>query len=253
MLAVTTRQLVHAALWLVVTLGALAGCYLVLGAELVALVQVLVYVGAVVVLVLFALMLTRAPIGRSAAHSTSVPQRVAGAVVAAGTAALLGGVLVPALGGQAVRVHEGRTEARRHGAVRLVGAAVRAAVAAAARRPGRRVRPVSDAGPRRAGRARMIHLALPIALVALLAGTGVYGVLARRNAVLVLIGVELMLNAANLLFVTVGSISDDPLRTGQVLALFVITIAAAEIGVALAVVLALFRSRGSIDLTEPGA
>jgi NADH-quinone oxidoreductase subunit J len=90
-LAVTTRQLVHAALWLVVTLGTLAGCYLVLGAELVALVQLLVYVGAVVVLVLFALMLTRAPMGRSAAHSTSVPQRVAGAVVAAGTAALLGG------------------------------------------------------------------------------------------------------------------------------------------------------------------
>ena len=78
-LAVTTRQLVHAALWLVVTLGTLAGCYLVLGAELVALVQLLVYVGAVVVLVLFALMLTRAPMGRSAAHSTSVPQRVAGA------------------------------------------------------------------------------------------------------------------------------------------------------------------------------
>ena len=71
LLAVTTRQVVHAALWLVVTLGALAGCYLVLGAELVALVQLLVYVGAVVVLVLFALMLTRAPIGRGAAHSTS--------------------------------------------------------------------------------------------------------------------------------------------------------------------------------------
>ncbi|MEP6630994.1 MAG: NADH-quinone oxidoreductase subunit J, partial [Lapillicoccus sp.] len=62
-LAVTTRHLVHAALWLVVCLGTVAGCYVVLGAELVALVQVLVYVGAVVVLVLFALMLTRAPIG----------------------------------------------------------------------------------------------------------------------------------------------------------------------------------------------
>jgi NADH-quinone oxidoreductase subunit J len=109
-LAVTTRQLVHAALWLVVTLGTLAGCYLVLGAELVALVQLLVYVGAVVVLVLFALMLTRAPMGRSDAHSTSVPQRVAGAVVAAGTTALLAGVLVPALGGRAVQVRDGRTQ-----------------------------------------------------------------------------------------------------------------------------------------------
>ena len=57
----TTRHVVHAALWLVVCLGAVAGCYLVLGAEFVALVQLLVYVGAIVVLVLFALMLTRAP------------------------------------------------------------------------------------------------------------------------------------------------------------------------------------------------
>jgi NADH-quinone oxidoreductase subunit K len=99
----------------------------------------------------------------------------------------------------------------------------------------------------------MIHLGLPLTLVAVLAGAGVYGIVARRNAVLVLIGVELLLNAANLLFVTVGAVSADPLRAGPVLALFVITVAAAEIGVALAIVLALFRSRGRIDLTEPGA
>jgi len=65
LLVVSSRQLVHAALWLVVALGAVAGCYLVLGAEFVAWMQVLIYVGAVVVLVVFALMLTRAPIGRS--------------------------------------------------------------------------------------------------------------------------------------------------------------------------------------------
>ena len=62
-LAVTSPRVVHAALWLVVALGGLAGVYLLLGAEVVALVQLLVYVGAVVVLVLFALMLTRAPTG----------------------------------------------------------------------------------------------------------------------------------------------------------------------------------------------
>jgi NADH-quinone oxidoreductase subunit K len=99
----------------------------------------------------------------------------------------------------------------------------------------------------------VIHLWLPLLLVAVLAGAGAYGVLARRNAVLVLIGVELVLNAANLLLVTMGSVLPDPLRSGQVLALFVITIAAAEIGVALAVVLALFRDRGHVDLSEPGA
>jgi NADH-quinone oxidoreductase subunit J len=63
--AVTTRNLVHAALSLVVTLGAVAGCFLLLTAEFVAWVQVLIYVGAVVVLLVFGLMLTRAPIGES--------------------------------------------------------------------------------------------------------------------------------------------------------------------------------------------
>lgn len=64
-LVVSTRHLVRAGLYLVVCLGAVAGLYLVLTAELVAWVQVLVYVGAVVVLLLFAVMLTRAPIGAS--------------------------------------------------------------------------------------------------------------------------------------------------------------------------------------------
>jgi NADH-quinone oxidoreductase subunit J len=63
--SVTTRQLVHAALWLVVALGGLAVEYLLLTAEFIAWVQVLIYVGSVVVLLLFGLMLTRAPIGRS--------------------------------------------------------------------------------------------------------------------------------------------------------------------------------------------
>lgn len=99
LLSVTTRHVVHAALWLVVTLGAVAGCYLVLGAEFVALVQVLVYVGAIVVLVLFALMLTRAPIGPSAEHTTSLAHRGLAAVVGAGAAGLLMSVLLPLAGG----------------------------------------------------------------------------------------------------------------------------------------------------------
>ena len=70
LLSVTTKHVVHAALWLLVSLGSLAGCYLVLGQELVGLVQLLVYVGAIVVLVLFALMLTRAPIGPHAEIDT---------------------------------------------------------------------------------------------------------------------------------------------------------------------------------------
>ncbi|WP_248961909.1 NADH-quinone oxidoreductase subunit J family protein [Sphaerisporangium perillae] len=87
LLVVTTRQIVHAALWLVVSFGALAGCYLVLTAEFVAWVQVLIYVGAVVVLLLFGIMLTRAPIGRSADLDSG--NQMAAAVVAVGTAAVL--------------------------------------------------------------------------------------------------------------------------------------------------------------------
>jgi NADH-quinone oxidoreductase subunit J len=59
LLSMTSGQLVHSALWLVVTLGAVAGCFVLMTAEFVAWVQVLVYVGSVVVLVIFALMLTR--------------------------------------------------------------------------------------------------------------------------------------------------------------------------------------------------
>ena len=91
-LVVTTRQLVHAALWLVVTLGSLAGCFLVLTAELVAWVQVLIYVGAVVVLLLFGIMLTRAPIGRSSDLDSE--NRWAALVVALGTAGTLVTVVV---------------------------------------------------------------------------------------------------------------------------------------------------------------
>jgi NADH-quinone oxidoreductase subunit J len=69
-LAVGSHQLVHAALWLVVTLGAVAGCFVLMTAELLAWVQVLVYVGAVVVLVVFALMLTRSPTGSQSAEVT---------------------------------------------------------------------------------------------------------------------------------------------------------------------------------------
>ncbi|MFE9885311.1 NADH-quinone oxidoreductase subunit J [Streptomyces scopuliridis] len=84
LVTVTTKQLVHAALWLVVTLGGLAVEYLLLTAEFIAWVQVLIYLGSVVVLLLFGLMLTKAPIGRSPdADSGNRPVALAVAVVAA--------------------------------------------------------------------------------------------------------------------------------------------------------------------------
>lgn len=94
----------------------------------------------------------------------------------------------------------------------------------------------------------MMSPAGPLLLAAVLAGCGAYGILARRHAVLVLVGVELLLGAAGLVLVTVGQLQPDPLASGPVLTLFVITVAAAEIVVALAVVMAMHRTRGHVDL-----
>ena len=90
-----------------------------------------------------------------------------------------------------------------------------------------------------------MHLAYPAVLAALLFSVGVYGVLARRNAILVLISVELMLNAVNLNLVAFDVWLRDSLRAGQALTLFTIAIAAAEIGIGLAIVLLVYRNRGS--------
>ncbi|MEV4841794.1 NADH-quinone oxidoreductase subunit NuoK [Micromonospora matsumotoense] len=98
---------------------------------------------------------------------------------------------------------------------------------------------------------------IPYVTAALLFGLGVYGVLRRRNAVLVLMAVELMLNAVNLILVTADTTVRAVLpHSGQVFALFVIVLAAAEIGVGLAIVLQLYRLRASVTvddvpLTEP--
>ncbi len=92
LMVVTTRTMVHAALWLVVALGAVAGVFLLLAAEFVAWVQVLIYVGAVVVLLLFALMLTRAPTGPQ--QDLNAGRVLPAAVVAVLVTALLGTTVV---------------------------------------------------------------------------------------------------------------------------------------------------------------
>jgi NADH-quinone oxidoreductase subunit K len=93
-----------------------------------------------------------------------------------------------------------------------------------------------------------MHLVYPLVVAALLFSTGVYGVLARRNAILVLMSVELMLNAVNLNLVAFDVWLRDRLHGGQALTLFTIVIAAAEVGLGLAIVLLVFRNRQSIDV-----
>jgi len=77
---------------------------------------------------------------------------------------------------------------------------------------------------------------------------GVYGVIARRNAVLVLMSIELILNSVNLNLIAFALINDT--IDGHIFALFVIAVAAAEVGVGLGMVLMIFRNRRSIALDE---
>jgi NADH-quinone oxidoreductase subunit K len=95
-----------------------------------------------------------------------------------------------------------------------------------------------------------MHAVYPLVLGALLFSIGLYGVLARRNAIAVLMAVELLLNAVTINLVAFGAILRDRYGMGQVFTLFIITIAAAETGLGLAIVLLLYRQRGSADLAE---
>ena len=111
-----------------------------------------------------------------------------------------------------------------------------------------------------------MHAVIPYVTAALLFGLGVYGVLRRRNAILVLMAVELMLNAVNLILVTADTAvrptltgvqieawaypDGQPGHSGGVFALFIIVLAAAEVGVGLAVILQFYRMRRAVVLDE---
>jgi len=85
-------------------------------------------------------------------------------------------------------------------------------------------------------------------LAAVLFSIGVYGVIARRNGVAVLMSIELILNAVNINLIAFSAMNNS--IAGQVFALFVIAVAAAEVGVGLAIVLVIYRTRRTIDLDE---
>ncbi|MXW25870.1 MAG: NADH-quinone oxidoreductase subunit NuoK [Dehalococcoidia bacterium] len=96
----------------------------------------------------------------------------------------------------------------------------------------------------------MVPMENYLILSGILFSLGVYGVLARRNAVLVLMSVELMLNAVSLNFVAFSAYLDPDKATGIIFAVFVIAVAAAEVGLALAIVIRLFRNRSTANVDE---
>jgi NADH-quinone oxidoreductase subunit K len=95
-----------------------------------------------------------------------------------------------------------------------------------------------------------VPLLFPLVFAAFLFAVGIYGVLARRNAVMVLMSIELMLNAVNVNLIAFNAFLGDKLVVGQVFALFVIAVAAAEVGIGLAIVLLIFRNRETVNIDE---
>ena len=99
-----------------------------------------------------------------------------------------------------------------------------------------------------------MQAAYPLVFGALLFTVGVYGVLSRRNAILVLMSIEMMMSAVGVNLVAFGEIANgqfgDAVLAGQAFALFVIAIGAAEVGVGLAIVLLLFRNRSSVNIDD---
>lgn len=98
--------------------------------------------------------------------------------------------------------------------------------------------------------AQQIPLEHFLILSAILFSLGVYGVLTRRNAVLIVMSVELMLNAAAVNMVAFAAYTSPSAFTGIIFAIFIITVAAAEAGLALAIILRVFRNRGTANVDE---
>ncbi len=96
----------------------------------------------------------------------------------------------------------------------------------------------------------MIALEHFLVLAAALFCIGIYGVLARRNAVLILMSIELMLNAVNINLIAFAMYLRPGEFVGQIFAIFVIAVAAAEVGLGLAIVLRLYRNRASVNVDE---
>ena len=91
-------------------------------------------------------------------------------------------------------------------------------------------------------------IAAPLLLSALMFAAGVYGVLVRRHGVMLLMSVELMINAANINLITFSQMLRDPV--GNILVLFIIAVTAAEVGIGIAIVMMLYRQRSTVAVDD---
>ena len=275
---VISRNPVHSALSLVATLFGVAVLFLNQNAQLLAAVQVIVYTGAIVVLILFVLMLLGVDREEDVTDEPIVGQRILAALAGL---ALLGSVLVVFIqGGEQVATGQRSATAALSTqlsniaqlgrtifttwifAFEITAGLLTIAVVGAvvmSRRPGLlRAHPRARVhGRRQRGGAGMTLASLSLnplspvwylVLGAFLFTIGAVGLLVRRNPLVMLMCVELMLNAVNLTFVTFGTMLDD--IGGQVIVFFVLVVAAAEVVVGLAIIVAVSRRRPGADADD---
>ena len=260
-LCILQRNPVSAALWLVSTMFSLAAIYVLLNAQFIAAIQVLVYAGAVMVLFLFVIMLLN--LGHAEPDMRG-PSTIAATLVIVGLLAIELFALLQ-YNPRKLASEFSQWPAFYRSGHRLRGRPADPAGECSAGGGGRRRRSpvsgVSDSlrdhldsapgGDHRGGRARqeegLMLLGQALGLSAVLFSLGVAGVLLRRNAIVLFMCIELMLNAVNLSFVALAQLHG---ASGYVMVFFVMTVAAAEAAVGLAIIIGIFRHKQTVDLGQ---
>ncbi|TMJ04715.1 MAG: NADH-quinone oxidoreductase subunit NuoK [Bacillati bacterium ANGP1] len=240
-----SRLPVRNALSLLLVLGSLAVTYLLLAAQFVAVLQVIVYAGAIVVLFLFVIMLRHKQLGEMSPDRLRW-QGPVGLVLAAAFLTLIlltirfGVAAPPAPAPACVAIRSGLRDPaggyHRRGGHRSAGRPDDGCGGAIRRHAGGRVA------------AMTVPISAYLALSALLFVLGITGVLLRRNALVVFMSIELMLNAVNLTFVAFAR--QLLAIEGQLAVFFVVLVAAVEVVVGLAIIIAIFRARDTVDIDD---
>ena len=247
-LMLTRLNVVHALLYLIVSLLAVAVVFYVLGAPFVAALEVIIYAGAIMVLFVFVVMMLN--LGE---HAVEMEKAVADAgdldrSCASGRHPSCRGRLLGARGGTARLGHwRGGTEAGRHRPVRSLPDRRGARLHAVAGGPGGRLSPGLPQS-RKTGDSTWHEIPMRdgLMLAGILFSLGLIGLLVRRNLIFILMSLEVMLNAAGLAFVVAGSRWHQ--ADGQVVFLFILAMAAAEVSVGLALVLQIYHRFKSLDV-----
>ncbi len=282
-MVISARNPVHSVLFLILTFFNAAGLFLLTGAEFLAMILLVVYVGAVAVLFLFVVMMLDVDFAelKSGALQYAPIGALVGLILAAELIVVIGGyAFAPKLGSSGRAADAGHCHAPQHGGARRhplhglhlllpdrrTGAAGRhdrrhradAAPQAGRQAPGHFRTGGAHAGDRnrnQEGRDGERYLTMTVDIAhfltvsAILFTLGVFGIfLNRKNVIVILMSVELILLAVNINFVAFSASLGD--LVGQVFALFVLTVAAAEAAIGLAILVVFFRNRGSIAVED---